>query len=667
MSEEEKAYCIKITGLPARGAPSYNERVKQKNRRRDGKERGRKENRRRRNRKRVQGNLEKTKEGPEGMKKKKAGRILALAMAFSMLLAGACGQAPAEIPEETAETAQQSGESTESAAETQQETQSGGEAAAVSEYPDYLNLENTYPVIKEDAEPIKLKVAMTMQDASGEWDDLWLSKYLKEKYNIELEMEYLYYSTLPERKSLMLNSGDLPDIMINWQFTTDELVKYGQEEGLLLACDEYMNETLTPGLTHYWTDEVRKACTTPDGHVYSLPNLKDGSEENVGSLSRLFINKAWLDELGLEMPRTLDEFVDAMYAIKEADPAGVGSENLYPLGGGMTTENTTWYLLNALGYNTASTTVNASATPCIRDGEVVIPVYDMDVYQEYLKLMNQFYQDGIINSNFFTIETTEVNAQMNAGQTAVYNNAPFVSGITTWSDWAACYPLTSDWQEEPEAADSPTVTVGGVAISADTEYPELCMRFLDIFYNNEPDSCRQFWGGPGDPQYDYGFVTVKWDEEAQEMRMDATQFPEGYAEWDYMVELMAGNTMDFGAGGLRESIVKRAADNGHEMAPHQEYDVTIPDHHWRASMAENVVPYVKATFPTIYYVDAETSQRLTDLLTVIQPYVEEQTALFISGGRPLSETADFVEELEGMGMEELLTIYKDIYSAYNNQ
>ena len=221
MSEEEKAYCTKTTGLPARGAPSYNERVKQENRRRDGKERGRKENGRRRNRKRVQGNLEKTKEGPEGMKKKKAGRILALAMAFSMLLAGACGQAPAETPEETAETAQQSGESTESAAETQQETQSGGEAAAVSEYPDYLNLENTYPVIKEDAEPIKLKVAMTMQDASGEWDDLWLSKYLKEKYNIELEMEYLYYSTLPERKSLMLNSGDLPDIMINWQFTTD--------------------------------------------------------------------------------------------------------------------------------------------------------------------------------------------------------------------------------------------------------------------------------------------------------------------------------------------------------------------------------------------------------------------------------------------------------------
>ena len=95
--------------------------------------------------------------------------------------------------------------------------------------------------------------------------------------------------------------------------------------------------------------------------------------------------------------------------------------------------------------------------------------------------------------------------------------------------------------------------------------------------------------------------------------------------------------------------------------------MTIPDHHWRASMAENVVPYVKDTFPTIYYVDAETSQRLTDLLTVIQPYVEEQTALFISGGRPLSETGDFVEELKGMGMEELLTIYKDIYTAYNNQ
>ena len=64
---------------------------------------------------------------------------------------------------------------------------------------------------------------------------------------------------------------------------------------------------------------------------------------------------------------------------------------------------------------------------------------------------------------------------------------------------------------------------------------------------------------------------------------------------------------------------------------------------------------------------AQTSQRLTDLVRVSQRCAREETGPFISGGRPLSETGDFVEELKGMGMEELLTIYKDIYTAYNNQ
>ena len=160
------------------------------------------------------------------MRKKTKGRITAMAMACVMLFMGACGAQPSTGDAAQETDSRQSGESAQSES-TAAESEAG---AAVSEYPDYLNLDNTYPVIKEGAEPIKLRVAMTMQDASGEWDDLWLSKYLKDKYNIELEMEYLYYSTLSERKSLMLNSGDLPDIMMNWNFTADELVKYGQEE-----------------------------------------------------------------------------------------------------------------------------------------------------------------------------------------------------------------------------------------------------------------------------------------------------------------------------------------------------------------------------------------------------------------------------------------------------
>ena len=55
-------------------------------------------------------------------------------------------------------------------------------------------------------------------------------------------------------------------------------------------------------------------------------------------------------------------------------------------------------------------------------------------------------------------------------------------------------------------------------------------------------------------------------------------------------------------------------------------------------------------------------ERITALETVINPYAQEQVALFITGQRSLDEVDKFVEELKSMGMDELLEIYK---SAYN--
>ena len=64
-----------------------------------------------------------------------------------------------------------------------------------------------------------------------------------------------------------------------------------------------------------------------------------------------------------------------------------------------------------------------------------------------------------------------------------------------------------------------------------------------------------------------------------------------------------------------------------------------------------------------YYTDAETQETLDELVSVIEPYAKEQIALFITGERPLSETEAFKAELEGLGIGEMLEIYKQIYGA----
>ena len=64
---------------------------------------------------------------------------------------------------------------------------------------------------------------------------------------------------------------------------------------------------------------MRDYITTPNGNIYSLPNV-DGS-------LHVQYNMKWLDNLGLEMPTTTEEFYQVMKAFKEQDANGNGDLN----------------------------------------------------------------------------------------------------------------------------------------------------------------------------------------------------------------------------------------------------------------------------------------------------------------------------------------------------
>lgn len=544
-------------------------------------------------------------------------------------------------------------------------------AEEVTEYPEYLNLESAYPVIKDEyAGTIKLKVAVVQGANGGVWEDLWLSQYMKEKYNVELEVETILDTALADRKGLMFNSGDMPDLMLNMWMSTAELYKYGQEEGMLLPLDTYMNETLTPNIVKCFENnsQVQANCTAPDSHVYTLPWVYDQTDE--GKYARIFINTAWLEELGLEMPRTLEEFTEVMYKMKEADPKGVGSENVYPFSGSMNSSNAysnTFYILNSLGY---LTTDAYGLRPTLRDGEVVIPVYDMEVYQEFLKLMNQYYTDGIINPNFFTINDTEVLAQLNGGQSGLFREAVYLVGVESFDEWTACYPLTSEYQTEAEWPLPNFVSIGNFCVSAETEYPELCMRIADLYFKHDTDDGRALWVGVGTTSenseaYSFGFYSPDVFPEESQLgeQWDTSKLPEGLDSWNYLMEKLVGFMPCWGTIETAASLKKHYSTFGAEYQTEKVYNLANGDGHYRSTVNANLMPYAVETYPEIYYTDAETQETLDELVSVIEPYAKEQIALFITGERPLSETEAFKAELEGLGIGEMLEIYKQIYGA----
>ena len=56
-----------------------------------------------------------------------------------------------------------------------------------SQWPEYLNMDSVYPIIKDEyAGDITLKMVIVQDSTAAEWDDLYISKYLKEKYNAKI-------------------------------------------------------------------------------------------------------------------------------------------------------------------------------------------------------------------------------------------------------------------------------------------------------------------------------------------------------------------------------------------------------------------------------------------------------------------------------------------------
>ena len=65
----------------------------------------------------------------------------------------------------------------------------------------------------------------------------------------------------------------------------------------------------------------------------------------------------------------------------------------------------------------------------------------------------------------------------------------------------------------------------------------------------------------------------------------------------------------------------------------------------------------------IVFFSQEVNNRIVDLRSVINSYVESETAKFVTGARPISEEEmnKYYEELDKLGYQEYLQYYVDYY------
>ena len=276
------------------------------------------------------------------MKKKVIAALLSVGMILSVV---ACG------------TTEQETEQKVSSEEKSSESITASEEVKEDELA-WLDRSGNLPLVKEGTDK-SLTIAVRMRNDSGDPEDTWAYQFMTEVMNIDVEIIKFTDQNAAEYRSLTFADGDLPDIIIG-----------GAVEGQLLDLAPYIEDGYMPNVAKLYENETYKSAVTDlDGHIYSLGYINDPTDK--GQLSRAYIRYDWLEEDGLEVPTTLDDFVDMLRVFMER------GNDVYPLGGAYNASNPCVILLSAFGYNTPNAKGTDLAT---RNGKVVLPIADREAY-----------------------------------------------------------------------------------------------------------------------------------------------------------------------------------------------------------------------------------------------------------------------------------------------
>jgi putative aldouronate transport system substrate-binding protein len=378
----------------------------------------------------------------------------------------------------------------------------------------------------------------------------------------------------------------------------------------------------------------------------------------------LFIDLTWLEACNLDIPTSLDDFLNMARAFKIQDPAGIGADKIIPIGGGFDYANLGYYFLNAMGYVDLSQS-STGLNPAIRNDDCELPCGNPDLFYEYLKVMRACYEEGLFSSDYFVLDSTGVNAQLNSGRIGVVGVTVYTVGLESWADWMAAKPLTSQWSDTPRWPTPPGANIGGFAMAADTQLAELGLRFANCYFSTNY-LARMLWIAPADGHEEaMGYTGRILNDARNWTNFDTSKFPDGITDvYTYLISYIAVQPT-FGTVGTRATTNDYVVSLlGGEEPGYKQFDVTTPDQHYRAGVWQNIMPFCAVTFPRVFYLDEETTIRMSDLSAVIGPYVNEQVALFISGDRSLDEFNLYLNELKAIGFDEYQQIYKDIWNNY---
>ena len=508
------------------------------------------------------------------------------------------------------------------------------------------------PFTTGSAEETKVLTIALPQNANVEnYDTNYLTQLLEKECNVDIQF-MLLPTSLEDAKSklaLMASSGEkLPDVVC-MQLTNLEVAEYGSK-GVFQALNDYIGDASKTPNFNAIDEETRnaivQAITSPDGNIYTLA---DYSPEDYNLTPyRCWINKTWLDNLGLETPTTTDELKAVLEAFATQDPNGNGIQDEIPLTGatsGVWGGFTPYYLINSFIFYNANMANNGLALDA--DGKTVIAPFATEEWKQGLEYMNSLSEEGLLDPSMFTMDSTQFTAMLDQNPNTV--GCVCAGG---WGYWTGS--LDSENFQDFELL-SPLVGPEGIAYAATYQYTpnlywnvtkdcedvDLAMQAGDLLYRQDVS------------------YTTRYGEENVDWSTDEAVTSEKVGLYQDMLGIPCKIAI------LDNQWSKVQNKHWYGACPHY---LSTDDYRGLDSMQngdDNRNAVLRSTSYSMYYeahpqlmpslnYTEEEAEAISGIVTDVTTYVSSSMAEFITGNRPLSDWDNYLEELDNMGLQQVI-------------
>lgn len=456
-----------------------------------------------------------------------------------------------------------------------------------------------------------------------------LYQKIAEKTGVKIEYVPVTPSVAQEQFNLLLASGELPDIVSYDWMGLPGGAQNAVDAGHILKLNDLINDYM-PNLKAYMAEDKNreKQAKNDDGNFCFVPAFR--GDEELLTYTGPIIRKDWLDELGLAVPETIDEWHTALKAFKEKKGATAPfvCDPVY-----LTMFISGAYPVSMGGYH----------DDCyLADGKVVYgPIQES--YREAVKALSRWYKEGLIDRNIASVDTNTINSKMTNGQAgASFGLAGGALGawMTNMQNVDKNYNLVGTKYPVVNKGDTPylgqkdnTMMNVSQAISAKVKNAPLAARYLDYFFSEE-----------GNMLQCYGEEGVAYD------MVDGKPV--------YKQEILRGGEFNKYAdvgGGL--GIQRWGAYSQNLLFENQKTAIE----NWGISNAkDHLLPPLTFT--------SEESAKVSKLLSDIKTYQAEQFYKFVFGVENIETGFDaYVAKIKQMGIDEVLGCKQTAYERFLNK